>query len=72
MNERSSNMDALDIKILSYLQEHGSLHTIDNSIIKRSELSIYRRIESINSFLPDDKKLYIENHVVYSPINYRD
>ncbi|MFP3845988.1 BglG family transcription antiterminator [Priestia filamentosa] len=65
-------MDALDIKILSYLQEHGSLHTIDNSIIKRSELSISRRIESINSFLPVDKKLYIENHVVSSTINYRD
>ncbi|WP_052737706.1 hypothetical protein [Bacillus sp. SA1-12] len=65
-------MDALDIKILSHLQEHGSLHTLDNSIIKRSELSIHRRIESINSLLPDNKKLYIENHVVYSNINYQD
>jgi hypothetical protein len=72
MKERSPIMDALDIKILSHLQEHGSLHTLSNSIIKRSELSIHRRIESINSLLPDEKKLYIENHVVYSNINYQD
>ncbi len=66
-------MDSLDLKLLHYLQENGELNTQQlPPSFKRSESSIYRRVESINQWLPEGKQLIMTKHVVSSCLTYND